>query len=129
MVKSFEAKIDTFRSSLAPETLHIVDALRTLIIRVDSRLVEEFKWNAPSFRLGDEHRITLGLERNGSVRLVLHRGVSRKDNANFEFQDPLKLAVWPARDRGVLKLKSFEELTSIAEPLTELAARWLAIPG
>lgn len=129
MPNDFEAEIEAFRTKLDPENRLIVDALRSIIKSADQRLVEEFKWNAPSFRLGAEHRVTLGLERAGSVRLVLHRGASKKDTTGFEFQDPHKLAAWPAKDRGVLKLKSLQDVNAKRDGLADLITRWLAIPS
>lgn len=102
--------------------------MRSIVKGADHRLEEEFKWNAPSFRLGAEHRVTLGLERAGGARIVLHRGVSRKDTAEFKFDDPTRLAVWPAEDRGVIKLQTLQEVTEKKERLTDLIKGWLAVP-
>jgi hypothetical protein len=127
MLRTHEAQIGAFRATLDPNALATVDALRSLIMAIDQPLVEEFKWNAPSFRLEDEHRVTLGIERDGSVRMVLHRGVSQKDTQDFEFRDPLKLAHWPAKDRGVLKFRSLQDVTSQRDVLKSLVSRWLEI--
>lgn len=129
MPTSNAATIVSFRSTLDAQTLAIVDALRALISATNKDLQEEFKWNAPSFRLGKEHRVTLGLERKGGVRVVLHRGAFKKDTIDFSFDDPDKLAVWPSKDRGVLIMESMSDVDEKRDQLTVLISRWLQIPA
>ncbi|NBB17131.1 DUF1801 domain-containing protein [Caulobacter sp. SLTY] len=117
--------IDTYRATLDPDTLAMVDALRGLAAAAGPALNERIKWNAPSFAIGDEDRITLGLERKGGVRVVLHRGAKAKDSAGFDFPDPDKLARWPASDRGVLTFATLAEIEMKRPALGELFARWL----
>lgn len=126
MPESHVHHVEAFRNGLDPETLATVDALRALIAATDARLHEGFKWNAPSFRLGTDHCVTLGLERKGGVRVVLHRGVLKKDAGNFNFDDPDRLAVWPSKDRGILIVRSLSELQTIRHKITDLVCRWLA---
>jgi len=128
MPTNHKRAIAAFREGLGAEALETVDALRALIAAADERLVEDFKWSAPSFKLAREHRVTLGIERKGGVRIVLHRGVSKKDTSQFLFDDPDKLATWPAKDRGVLVLRSGPEVAEKHEALTSLIRRWLDVP-
>jgi hypothetical protein len=88
-------------------------------------LSERIKWNAPSFALGDDDRITLGLERKGGVRVVLHRGAKVQDTAGFVFEDPAKLAKWPAPDRGVIVFAEAAAVEAQAEAFSDLCTRWL----
>lgn len=115
-----------FRNGLDKQTLEIVDALRGIIAGAHDGLTEHIKWNAPSFMLGGEDRITLGIERKGGVRVVLHRGAKPKDMANFKFSDPNGLARWPAPDRGVLIFRYSDQIEQFREQLAELCRRWLA---
>ena len=80
MPKTSQQAMEAFRSALDPETLATIDALRELISAADTRLEEELKWNAPNFKLGTKHRVTLGLERKGGSRVVLNRGTPKKHN-------------------------------------------------
>ena len=121
--------IAVFLEPLSVDDRGMVDALRVLILSADDRLEQDFKWNAPSFRLGAEHRVTLGLVRHGGVRLVLHRGVARKDTSDFRFDDPDNLAAWPDKDRGVIVFQSLEEIELRREQLRSLMARWLQLPS
>ena len=106
-------------------TLATVDALRGLIAAAGPSLTERIKWNAPSFAVGDDDRITLGLERKGGVRVVLHRGAKVKDTAGFTVADPTRLAKWPTPDRGVIIFADQAAVEAAAERLTDLCVRWL----
>jgi hypothetical protein len=119
------ASIEAFRIGLDNETLASVDQLRAIVAGAHPDLVERIKWNAPSFALGDDDLITLGLERRGGVRLVLHRGARPKDVAGFVFEDPAGLARWPAVDRGVVVFETAKAVERQAEALRDLCVRWV----
>lgn len=108
-----------------PETSAAIERLRAIVAAAAPGLTEEIKWNAPSYADGGQDRVTLGVERNGGVRVVLHRGAAVKSDG-FAFDDPHGLAAWPSRDRGVVKLLDAAEIDSIAPRLTDLVARWIA---
>lgn len=118
------SEVDQWRADCAPDALAIVDALRALIRDGGPGLVETIKWNAPNFAQGGQDRITLGLERDGSVRAVLHRGAAKQDGG-FVFEDCAGLAKWPSPDRGVMKFKSVEAVNGIRAELVDLFSRWL----
>ena len=109
-----------------PDIRPIVDALRSVIAQAAPDMVEEVKWNAPSFRDGTDHKVTLGVERRGGVRLVLHRGAVAKSAAAFSFDDPDRLARWPASDRGVILFDDADAVAEVHGKLVNLAARWIA---
>ena len=120
------ATIDAYRAALEPELQETMDALRSIIVEAHPGLAERIKWNAPSFALGDDDRITLGIEQKGGVRVVLHRGAKAKDSRAFKFQDADRLAAWPAPDRGVLSFADTEAVTAQRDALRDLFTRWLA---
>lgn len=118
--------VEVFRKKLDLQTLETVDAIRSIVSAAHSGLQESIKWNAPSFALGGDDRITLGLERRGGVRVVLHRGAKTKDSAGFSFDDKTGLARWPAPDRGIMVFSNIAEVEQHAAALSELCSRWLA---
>lgn len=117
--------VPDFLASLDPETRSTVERLREIIATAAPDLIERIKWNAPSFALGDADLITLGLERRGGVRLVLHRGAKPKDSADFRFDDPGGLARWPAADRGVMVFQDLQAVEATGPALHDLCARWV----
>lgn len=117
--------VEAFRAGLETDALEVVDRLRQIIGGAHPGLSERIKWNAPSFAIGEDDLITLGLERKGGVRVVLHRGAKPKDVSDFQFDDPTGLARWPTPDRGVVVFKDLASVEQRRDALQVLCARWV----
>ncbi|MDP2343779.1 MAG: DUF1801 domain-containing protein [Deltaproteobacteria bacterium] len=104
--------VEEFLASLTREQRATIDLLRQIISGASAGVTEHLKWNAPSFCLNGDDRVTLGLERDGTVRMVLHRGAKPKDVTGFKFDDSAGLAKWPAPDRGVLQFQDARDVES-----------------
>ncbi len=108
-----------------PASREAVDAVRRLVLAAHDGVTEHIKWNGPSFCHGGDDRITVGLDRTGAVRVVLHRGVRVKDAADFVFEDEDGLVKWAARDRGVVLFADAAAVEARAEAFSRLAKRWI----
>lgn len=117
--------VDAWLAAQTPETRAAVERLRAIVSTAAPRLSEEIKWNAPSFADAGEDRVTLGLDRKGGVRLVLHRGAAVKDASGFIFEDPDRLAQWPSPDRGVIRFIDTPAIDARADALVLLVRRWI----
>ena len=104
--KAVEAWLD----SLSPEKRTGVDHLREIVHAAAPELVESIEWSAPSFADGGQDPVTLGLAREGGWRVVVHRGASVRDAADFTSDGPDTVAKWPPKDRGVA---TFAEMLSL----------------
>lgn len=93
----------------------------------EPKLVEEVKWNAPSFREPDgEHCITCNLSARDRVRLVFHRGVRTKAGAqSWPRVDDGGLCEWPAPDRAVASFRDPAEVEASADALAKFVKAWL----
>ncbi|MXO75674.1 DUF1801 domain-containing protein [Altererythrobacter aerius] len=120
--------VERWRAQCDPRELPAIDALRAIALEAGPGLVESIKWNAPSFAQDGEDRITLGMERKGGVRAVLHRGAARTDS-HFLFEDEARLAAWPAPDRGVVKFADAATVERRRGEVTDLFTRWLEAAG
>ncbi len=118
--------VDEYRAALDAPTRDALDALRRIVIEAAPDLSEEIKWNAPSFSHEGRDRVTLGIEPRGGYRVVLHRGAKTEDTVGFRFDDPDRIATWPAPDRGVIRLRDAAEIEDRAASLTPLITRWVA---
>ncbi len=118
--------IDAYIAGLDTPAPAVVARLRGLALAAAPGVSEHMKWNAPSFCLKGDDRITLGLDKSGGVRIVLHRGAKVKDSSGFSFADPARLARWPAVDRGVVMIRDAAALDANTAALGDLFARWLA---
>lgn len=117
--------VETWLGALSPENRTVIDRLRAIVIMAAPDLIETIKWNAPSFADEDQDRITLGIERKGGVRLVLHRGATVQDLSGFAFADPEKVAKWPSVDRGVATFADTSAIEMRAVALEDLVRRWV----
>ncbi len=117
--------VESFRARLDPDVRETVDAIRALVHEGAPGLIERIKWNAPSFAAGDDDRITLGLERKGGVRVVLHRGAKPKSVESFRFDDPAKLAKWAAPDRGIVIFQDRNAVATREADFIDLCRRWI----
>jgi hypothetical protein len=119
--------VEIWLASLSDVDRAAIQRLRGIVDRAHPALVETIKWNAPSFSIHGEDRVTLGIERKGGWRVVLHRGAAKVNAAGFSFDDPTGIARWPSRDRGVVLLKSLVDLDEAG--LAELIRRWVEMPA
>lgn len=124
-----ESDIDRYRAGLDGQTLELVDVVRKIIAASHPGLTEEVKWNAPSFAIGGEDRITLGLERQGGVRVVLHRGAKPLPLDGFNFVDETEIARWPAPDRGIVTFRDRQDFELRAARFSRLCVQWIASNG
>ena len=117
--------IETWLAGLAPQTRDGVERLRAVVRSVDAPWEESIKWNAPSFAIGGQDRVTLGVVPKGGWRMVLHRGAAASRD-DFVFTDATGLAKWPASDRGVIQFNALGDMEANAEALTRLVRDWVA---
>lgn len=117
--------VSAWLAAQEPETREAIQSLRDIVLAVDAPWIETVKWNAPSFAIGGEDRVTLGIERRGGWRVVLHRGAAVR-NDGFHFPDPDRLARWPSPDRGVICFGARAEIEAAAPRLADMVRRWIA---
>ena len=118
--------VDAYLDGLQHARKTDIAALRLVILAAVPDLVERIKWNAPSFGLGDDDRITMRLHPGDRLQLILHRGAKAGADDFFRFEDPDRLIAWAAPDRGVVTFKDADDLVSKSAPLSEILRRWVA---
>lgn len=118
--------VDAYLDDLQHARKSEVAALRLVILSAVPDLVERIKWNAPSFGLGDDDRITMRLHPGDRLQLILHRGAKAGADDFFRFEDPDRLIAWAAPDRGVVTFSDADDLASKSAPLSEILRRWVA---
>ena len=124
--------VEEFIEDLSDDKRSQVDMLRDLILSTGPQLEEHIKWNAPSYVLDGEDRITFNLmNRQGVVKLVLHMGATRKEDKKGPpiMQDDSELIEWSSDIRGMITFNSLADITSNATSLKKIIRDWLAIPS
>ena len=101
-----------------------VVALRRLILAADRGITERIKWNAPSFGVGGDDRVTMRLAPKGQVQLVFHRG-AKVITDGFTFADPTGWLVWAAPDRATLTVEDAADLKVNGAAIAALVVRWM----
>lgn len=120
------AEVDAYLASLEHQLKPAVVRLRDAIMASDTGFSEHLKWKAPSFVFDGEDRVTFALHPANRIRVVLHRGVTkREDTDRFRFDDPSGLVVWASPDRGVVTFSSVEAAAAAEPALLELIGRWV----
>jgi hypothetical protein len=107
-----------------------VELLRSVIQEVHPGMEEHIKWNAPSFVLDGEDRVTFNLQnKEGVVKLVLHMGATREENKKGApiMPNDHGLLTWPSDIRGVMSFKTLGDITAKRAEIADLITRWLAI--
>ena len=74
--------VEAYLDGSSHARLDEVRALRDLVLSADERISEHVKWNAPSFVVDGEDRVTMRLQPGDRVQLVLHRGVRVRDDVD-----------------------------------------------
>ena len=123
--------VEDFLGDLDNDKRVQVDALRELILNTDPRLKEHIKWNAPSYVLDGEDRITFNLmNKQGVVKLIIHMGATRKEDrkATPIMHDESGMVEWSSDIRGMVSFESIVDVTSKSEELKDILGKWLSIP-
>lgn len=124
--------VEDFLSDLDGDKSLQVKTLRDSILAVEPKLEERIKWNAPSYVLDGEDRITFNLmNKQGVVKLVLHMGATRKEDKKGApvMQEDSGLIEWSSDIRGMITFTSIEDVNSNMISLKRIIKDWLSIPS
>lgn len=124
--------VKEFLDDLAKDKRAQVDTIRTLILNAEPKLLEHIKWNAPSYVLDGEDRITFNLmNKQEVVKLILHMGATRKENKKGTpiLHDESGLIEWNSDIRGTITFATAEDVTSSLPALKQIIDNWLSIPS
>lgn len=116
-------------ADLEGDKLQQVELLRSMIVAIEPTLHERIKWNAPSYALNDDDRITFGMNKEGTTTLVLHMGATRKEDKKAQpvLSDDHGLVEWKSDIRGLMAFESSQEITEHQSDITDVLKRWLEL--
>ena len=121
-----ESSVDAFLERLDHPLKDVIVALCDHIKLRHPNLTSHIKWNAPSFCLDGDDRITLKLFPYKQVQVVFHRGAKVKDKISSRLiKDDSNLLRWAANDRAVASFETVEELQKHADWFSETVNKWL----
>jgi hypothetical protein len=117
------AFLENLEHPLKPE----IEEVRKIILNTNSRLTEHIKWNAPSFCLQGDDRITFNLHGKDFFRLIFHCGVKKTGIKEQLFQDESCLLTWVAPDRATAAFKDMADVKSKKGKLQAIVQKWLKV--
>lgn len=121
-----DSDVDEYMASLEHPYKRGVQALREAILGVDSRIQEEVKWNAPSFR-AEDHFATFRLHPAPIFQLILHTGAKSKASPRqFCVSDKSGLVTWAAKNRCFLVFQSDEDALARRDTVIGIVREWIA---
>ncbi|MCB0732132.1 MAG: DUF1801 domain-containing protein [Ignavibacteriae bacterium] len=103
-----------------------IELLRNVIKNSNKNVIEEIKWNAPSYKI-DFHFATFKLYPPKNIQLVLHTDAKVKENPKkFKLDDPHKIIKWATPDRCVITIKSYEEAEKLKKYISDIIKSWIS---
>jgi hypothetical protein len=121
------ADVDAFVAVCGHPLVAVLDAVRAIVRHTAPMAVEGIKWNAPSFAVGGDDRITCNLSAKDRVRLVFHCGAKKRATGNGRvLANDEGLLEWAADDRGIATFRSVAEVAAAKPALARLVRAWLA---
>ncbi len=124
MPAGFSTAVDKFLAALTHPRMADINVVRQPILAAHEELTEQVKWNAPSFCIDGDDRITMRLQPKAQVQVILHCGARAKTREGFSFDDPDRLARWIKPDRGVVDFRDQEDIATKQNAFACLVRRW-----
>lgn len=120
--------VNEFLEALDHPLKPLIEEVRAAILATDPRLTEHIKWNAPSFALGDDDRVTMKLFPPKNIQVVFHRGVAKKEQPPERLlKEDFGLLKWAANDRAVATFTSLEDFAAKRADFERVVVAWLSV--
>jgi Domain of unknown function (DU1801). len=125
-----KSKFGLFMEQLDHPMKEEIETVREIVAGADSRLTERIKWNAPSFCLNGDDRITFNLHGKGdSFLLVFHCGAKAKESGSKApiINDETGLLNWVTGSRATVKFTSKDDIAAKKAALESVIGKWLDV--
>jgi len=104
-----------------------IEEVREVILNTNDQITEHIKWNAPSFCINNQDRITFNFHGKEGFRLIFHCGSKATGFADKGplFEDDTKLLNWITGDRAMITFLSARDVENHRNYLTKVVTKWL----
>jgi len=103
-----------------------IEEIRKIILNSNKRITEHIKWNAPSFCIENEDRVTMKLYPEKNIQLIFHRGAKVKAQPKEKLiSGHSSFLKWPANDRAVATFANMGEIKLNEKVLSEIINEWI----
>jgi hypothetical protein len=105
-----------------------IEEIRQIILSSNKKLTEHIKWNAPSFCIENEDRVTMKLYPPKNIQLIFHRGAKVKAQPKEKLiSGHSSFLKWPANDRAVATFTDMDEIKSNKKKLSGIINEWIKV--
>lgn len=102
-----------------------IDALRAIILSVDTSIAEGVKWNTASYRVTDWFATLNGPKQVKEPMMILHAGAKAKGIVlKDRIPDPDGLIKWLGNDRGQIIFKDAADIKTKEKALKVIVKSW-----
>lgn len=118
--------VATYLATCTHPKRDVLLTLRDIILAATPELDEHIKWNAPSYQVAGDDRITFNLARTDAVLIVFHRGAKAKDTKTGHrlVADSTGWLKWATDQRATASFASLHDVTARHEWLAGFVAAW-----
>lgn len=119
-------EVSNFLAELEHPLKELILEIRSAITKSNPGLKEHIKWNAPSYAIDGEDRVTMKLFPPKNIQVVFHTGAKpKKQPTERLITDTAGILKWVANDRAVATFKSKEEVQRKASEFQKIINSWL----
>ncbi|GGD84729.1 DUF1801 domain-containing protein [Paenibacillus nasutitermitis] len=122
-------QVEEFMNKLEHPLKKEIEEVRHIILASSKELTEHIKWNAPSYCIHNEDRVTFNLHGKGFFRLIFHCGPKVREGTGKEplFDDATGLLEWLDRDRAFIPFTDMQDVRAKKEKLEQVLAKWIEV--
>ena len=121
-----EAQVKSYLDELDHPLKDAILEMRKIVLSADKSITEHIKWNAPSFCVDGDDRITMKLFPPKEIQLVFHRGTEKKVLPKKHLiADDAGLLKWVTNDRAIVGFVNLKDLKSRGAILKDVIKSWI----
>ncbi|MEO8796041.1 MAG: DUF1801 domain-containing protein [Daejeonella sp.] len=119
-------EVSLFLDQLKHPLREEIEILRDEILRANSLISENIKWNGPNYSVHGTDCISMKIQPPKQIQLIFHRGAKVKEMPSEKLiDDPTKWLVFKTNDRAVLSFSGKDDLLAKKDHLKPLINDWI----
>lgn len=119
-------EVTDFLDQINPSLRDEIEYLRSIIMSTGMNLTEGIKWNAPSYSINGNDRITLRINSPKMIQIIFHRGAKvQKQPPERILDEKYTILLWKENDRAIATFKSLNEIQDNILILKEIITKWI----
>ena len=120
--------VTIFLDELSHPLRNEIEQLRNCILKANTELSENIKWNGPNYCIESEDRITMRVQpiTTKQIQIIFHCGAKVKEQPKEKImQQNYDFLTWKANDRAVATFKNMKDIEKRKADLTKIICDWI----